>query len=115
VAADGAFTATADGRAFSGGTRIYDFIFLTTAFRTTHKTTSNCGYTFVAHSILRCQGWVIHNMRQINGTRSEDRACLRIILGHYLRLAFGKNVRDNFIFYGNSKRPPARDGDQLQR
>jgi hypothetical protein len=54
-------------------------------------------------------------MKQLNGTRSEDRACLRSNLGHYLRLAFGKNLRENFIFYGNSKRPPARDGDQLQR
>ena len=58
MTAAGAFTAAADGRTFTRGARINDLIFLTAAFWTTHKTTSNCGYMFVTHSILWCQGWL---------------------------------------------------------
>jgi hypothetical protein len=56
--AAGAFAAAADGRAFTRGTRINDLIFLATAFGTTHKTTSNCGYTFVTHRILWVKQWL---------------------------------------------------------
>jgi hypothetical protein len=59
IAAD-AFAAAADGRAFPRGSRINDLVFQTAAFGATHKTTANCGRTFVSHSILRCQGTVIH-------------------------------------------------------
>jgi len=37
------FAAAADGRAFPRGTRINDFVFLTTAIGTAHKTTPNGG------------------------------------------------------------------------
>jgi hypothetical protein len=56
VLAGGTFTAAADGRPFTRGARIYHLIILTTALRATHKTTSNCGWLFLAHKALWRQG-----------------------------------------------------------
>jgi hypothetical protein len=44
--------AAADGRAFARGARINDLVILITAFWATHKTTANCGCTFVTHWVL---------------------------------------------------------------
>src|SRR5471032_306034 len=57
VAAFGAFAAAADGRAFARGARINDLVILITAFWATHKTTANCGCTFVTHWILWVKKW----------------------------------------------------------
>jgi hypothetical protein len=57
VMAGGTFAAAADGRAFSGGARVNDFVFLTSALGATHKTTAYCGSSFVTHKALWCQGF----------------------------------------------------------
>ena len=71
VAAAETLAASADGRAFSGGSRVNDLIFLATALGTTHKTTSNCGHLFVAHSILRCQEEVINGQLQFMAKKED--------------------------------------------
>jgi hypothetical protein len=52
VSTPGTLAAAANGRAFARGARINDLVILITAFWATHKTTANCGCSFVAHFIL---------------------------------------------------------------
>jgi hypothetical protein len=78
VAAFGTFAAAANRRSFTRGARINDLIVLTTAFWATHKTTANCGYMFVTHKILWCQGRVIHKNDHSRTCKNEKSVRLHV-------------------------------------